>query len=67
MRTISRVSGMTCDGCARAVTQAIERAVPGARVKVDLEAGRVMVGGEGDAATVARAIAGAGFGFDGTI
>ncbi|MCH9020229.1 MAG: heavy-metal-associated domain-containing protein [Proteobacteria bacterium] len=33
------VSGMTCEGCVRAVTNAIQRAVPGAAVDVDLETG----------------------------
>ena len=39
------VTGMTCEGCVRAVTNAIQRAVPGAAVEVELETGRVTVDG----------------------
>ena len=42
-----RVSGMTCGGCVRAVTNAIKAAVPSARVDVDLAAGKVTVDGAG--------------------
>jgi copper chaperone len=35
------VGGMTCAHCVRAVSQAIERADPEARVSVDLESGRL--------------------------
>ncbi len=59
------VSGMTCEGCVRAVTNAIERAIPGASVSVDLAAGRITVdGADGDSA-VAEAIDDAGFDFGG--
>ena len=55
------VPDMTCDGCARAVTTAVQRAIPGALVAVDLGAKRVQVSGT-DAASVAEAaIADAGF------
>jgi copper chaperone len=41
------VKGMTCEHCARAVTEEVEQ-VPGvAGVNVDLETGRVAVRGEG--------------------
>jgi copper chaperone len=41
------VKGMTCDHCARAVTEEVEQ-VPGvAGVEVDLRSGRVVVGGGG--------------------
>jgi copper chaperone len=36
-----RVTGMSCDHCARAVTQAIRAEDPGAEVAVDLAAGTV--------------------------
>ncbi len=58
------VSGMTCEGCSRSVTKAIESAIPGAKVEVDLEAGRVSVEG-GEAAQVAQAVDDAGFEFGG--
>lgn len=47
------VSGMTCEGCVRAVTNAIERAIPGASVSVDLAAGKVTV--DGDESAIAEA------------
>lgn len=58
-----QVNGMTCDGCARAVTRAIQGAEGKAAVSVDLAGGTVSV--EGPAAlapeTVSRAIEAAGF------
>lgn len=60
-----RVTGMTCGGCASAVTNAIKAAAPAARVDVDLKSGRVTVAGAG-ADIVRRAVEGAGFGFGGT-
>jgi copper chaperone len=60
-----RVGGMSCDGCARSVTRALEAAIPGVRVAVDLAAGLVHIGGDADEATVNAAINEAGFQFDG--
>ena len=60
-----RVEGMTCDGCVRAVTRAIARAAPAAKVAVDLQAGRVTVDGEAPPERVAQAVAAAGFAFKG--
>ena len=57
------VSGMTCEGCVRAVTNAIERAIPGASVSVDLAAGKVTV--DGDESAIAEAVDDAGFSFGG--
>ncbi len=59
------VKGMTCEGCVRAVSNAIERAIPGASVKVDLASGKVTVEGGGDEKTIAQAIDDAGFEFGG--
>ncbi len=59
------VKGMTCEGCVRAVTNAIQRAVPGAGVEVDLEGGTVTVEGGADESVVAQAVADAGFEFGG--
>ena len=58
------VGGMTCEGCSRSVTKAIEGAIPGARVEVDLAAGRVSVEG-GEASLVAQAVDDAGFDYGG--
>lgn len=40
------VEGMTCDGCARAVTRALQAALPGRDVVVDRAAGSVEIGGD---------------------
>jgi copper chaperone len=67
MTKIYRVSGMTCDGCARAVESAIRAADPAVdRVSVDLAKGTVTVGGS--TATdqlIAEAVDDAGFDFAG--
>jgi len=65
MATTYAVEGMMCAGCARSVTNAIQKAAPGTTVSVDLEAGRVTVDGAGDEATVRAAVETAGFGFKG--
>ena len=59
------VQGMTCGGCVRSVTSAIERAVPGARVQVDLQTGRVAVDGAHQPEQIRQAIEEAGFEFVG--
>ena len=64
MTDIYLVSGMTCEGCSRSVTKAIENAIPGAKVEVDLSAGRVSVTG-GEASAVAQAVDDAGFDYGG--
>ena len=61
------VSGMTCDGCVRAVTNAIRRSIPGVTVEVDLAAGKVTVGDEVDERAIVRAVDDAGFEFGGTV
>ena len=63
--TTYRVDGMTCGGCAKSVTSAIEQALPGAEVTVDLEAKTVTVAGNDDQAKVAQAVDDAGFEFKG--
>jgi copper chaperone len=60
-----RVTGMTCEGCVRAVTRAVTRAAPTAKVAVDLAAGRLTIDGEAAPEAVARAVEEAGFGFGG--
>ena len=55
------VGGMACSGCADAVTRAVEKAVPGAKVAVDLTAGTVRVSGAPSREVVTGAIAKAGY------
>ncbi len=64
MTDIYVVNGMTCEGCSRSVTKAIEAAIPDAKVEVDLAAGRVSVSG-GEASLVAQAVDDAGFEYGG--
>jgi len=59
-----RVTGMTCGGCVRALTNAVLAASAGASVAVDLPKGMLTVAGP-DEAAVRRAVEGAGFGFAG--
>lgn len=63
--SIYRVDGMTCQGCANAVTNAIKAAAPKAEVKVDLAAKTVSVEGVIAADAVRAAVEGAGFAFAG--
>jgi copper chaperone len=56
-----KVSGMTCEHCVRAITQAV-RALPGVEdVSVDLAQGDVMVAGMPDERAVREAIAEKGY------
>ncbi len=59
------VLGMTCGGCAKSVSNAIEDAAPGASVTVDLDAKAVTVIGASEDA-VKQAVSNAGFEFVGT-
>lgn len=59
-----RVTGMTCGGCVRAVTNALHSAAPAASVAVDLPNGLVTVSGI-DEPGVRRAVEDAGFEFAG--
>jgi copper chaperone len=58
---LMKVDGMTCQGCVTAVTKAIQRLDPGARVDVDLEHGRVHVVTKAQSVEVARALDAAGY------
>ena len=60
-----RVKGMSCGGCARAVTKAIVRRAPRAQVSVDLEKGLITVEGDAAETEVRMAVADAGFEFVG--
>ncbi|MFC1672803.1 heavy-metal-associated domain-containing protein [Pseudomonadota bacterium] len=59
------VLGMSCGGCAKSVTNAIQDAQPGAKVDVDLEAKAISVEGA-DEATIKQAVEDAGFEFAGS-
>ncbi len=57
-----KVTGMTCDHCVRAVTQAV-RAVPGAgKVSVDLASGALTVHGSPDVSALRAAVEAEGYG-----
>ena len=60
-----RVSGMSCEGCARAVTRAITRRAPFAAVSVDVSAGQVTVTGDVAPATIVDAVSEAGYSVEG--
>jgi copper chaperone len=60
------VSGMSCGGCIKAVTRAIQSVAPGASVEVDLATKEVLVGERAaDPGRIAAAIEGAGFTVEG--
>jgi copper chaperone len=55
------VQGMTCGGCARAVTNAVQQADPAASVDVDLAGKTVSVESSADPARLKAAIEEAGY------
>ena len=61
-----KVNGMTCGGCAKSVTNAIQSAASGSEANVDLEAKTVSVTGAEEAA-VKQAVEDAGFEFAGHV
>ncbi len=63
MADLYRVHGMTCQGCARSVTNAIQKVVPGVTVAVDLGARTVAVVGQASPETIRHAVETAGFEF----
>ena len=58
---LMRVDGMTCDGCAAAVTRTVNRIDPGAEVEVDRESGRVAIRTDAQALVIADALTKAGY------
>lgn len=66
MSATYRVTGMSCGGCSKSVTSAIQEIAPGAKVEVNLEAKAVTVDGA-DEAQVRQAVDAAGFGFEGRV
>ncbi len=68
MTTKFRVEGMTCNGCARAVENAVKIALPSASIQVDLAGKQVAVENADEAVLADRvkaAIEGAGFTYGG--
>ncbi len=59
--TAFKVEKMSCEHCAKRVTQAVQKVEPSAKVTVDLKAARVEVENVADAAKVAAAITAAGY------
>lgn len=57
-----QVTGMTCDGCAKAVERIIKAQDPHASVKVDRGSGRVEADTAATPAALAAAIEAAGYG-----
>jgi copper chaperone len=55
------VEGMSCAHCVRAITEAIGRITPDAKVRVSLEEGAVEVDGIDDRAAVVAAIEAEGY------
>ena len=65
MEETYKVGGMTCAGCVRSVTNALERLSGDLDVEVSLEAGTVRVRGEHTEAEIEKAVEDAGFDFGG--
>lgn len=59
--TTFNVQGMTCGGCARAVSNAVQRVDPAASVDVDLGAKRVAIDSSADPDRLKAAIEEAGY------
>jgi copper chaperone len=56
-----KVAGMTCGGCVKSVERAVAAAAPGAKVKVDLKSGEVVIDGPAAKQAVVSAIEDAGY------
>lgn len=65
MKTTYRVEGMTCQGCVRSVSNALDRA--GLKAEVDLDRHLAVVEGAHEVTVVQAAIEGAGFDFGGVV
>ena len=66
-QTTYRVTGMTCGGCARSMTRALEQALPTQETTVSHADDSITVRGAHDPEEVARAVAAAGFQFEGPL
>ncbi len=56
-----RIENMTCGGCARGVTKAIQKVDPAAEVRIDVDARSVEVRTEASPEALAAALDAAGF------
>jgi copper chaperone len=56
-----KVEGIHCGGCASSIKKALAAVAPGAEVEVDIDGGKVKVGGTPDRAKVVAAIEDAGY------
>lgn len=56
-----RVSNMTCGGCAKGVSRAVQSVAPEATVEVDLPAREIFVRGPADGPTVVASLRRSGF------
>ncbi|MDY0870666.1 heavy-metal-associated domain-containing protein [Dongia rigui] len=56
-----KVEGIHCGGCASSIKKALAVAAPGSEVEVDIDSGKVKVGGSPDRAKVVSAIEDAGY------
>ncbi|HET8744829.1 MAG TPA: cation transporter [Ramlibacter sp.] len=56
MNQTFQVTGMTCNHCVGAVTEAVKSVDPQAEVKIDLPSGKVEVQSQQDRGAIARAI-----------
>lgn len=56
-----KVEGMSCGHCVKAVTESVQALDAGARVEVDLQAGKVRVESSAAPESIAGAIADAGY------
>lgn len=59
--TSYKVEGMTCQGCVRSLTKAVQEALPNVGVEVSLEASELRIEGAHDRAKVTEAVDDAGF------
>jgi copper chaperone len=58
-----KIGGMTCGGCISSVTKALQQALPGVAVEVELESGLAHLKGQHDPKDVAETVEAAGFDF----
>lgn len=61
MQQVFEVQGMTCGHCEKAVTQALQRLDPQARIVIDRPLGRVEVESQLSREALAQAIVGEGY------
>ncbi|MCB9526210.1 MAG: heavy-metal-associated domain-containing protein [Myxococcales bacterium] len=62
-----KVGGMSCEGCARSVREALQGVFPECEITVDLAAGQVAVKGSHDEEALAVVVEGTGYDFNGKV